>query len=169
MDSRSLADIPLSVIALILLSGISGTITISPLVMFSGWVLFVISIMFLSFANVISGGYKNDWHRNIEVGNQWREISIAVALLLGLFGFFTAFSLWKKIDPRSTLLLLAVVITSLFLGYCNVMFRYKVFRGLTPEEKEEPIKLSELKKYIRWYHWLIFITIGIFLIPFIFS
>ncbi|MEI7719840.1 MAG: hypothetical protein WCI89_01370 [bacterium] len=168
MNPKSIADIPIAIISVVFIAGITGVVSINPFLILLGWVLVAMSSVFLMFANVINGGYKNDWHRNQGTGDKWREGLIAIGLLFGMIATFMAQILWESTGSTDMRLLVGIIIIGIIFSYLNIKFRYKVFEQLTPEEKESPIKISDLGKYIRWYVWLIFLLYVIELLPFIF-
>ncbi len=167
MDPKSIADIPIAIATGIIIIGFSGFVTVNPLIMFFAWTFFITSFLFLMIANVITGGYKNDWHRNEATGEHWREGLIGIVLLWSIFAVAISMAMWDKIGSSNIQLLIVVIAACFFLSYLNVKFRYKIFNKFTPEEKENPIKIRDLKKYIRWYHWLILFTIFVILLPYI--
>lgn len=169
MDPKIIADIPTSIISSIIILGLMGIIQIHPFIIFSAWVLLSTSVIFQRSADVISGGYKNDWHRNEATGNRWREGLVAAIFLVGLLlAVPIASIMWKRVESTNIQLLLGTILTCFVLSYLNVKFRYKIFKKFTPEEKEKSIKLRDLWKYLRWYHWIIFIIVIFFLRSYIF-
>lgn len=169
MEPKIIADIPMSIIVCIIILGILGIIQIHPFIIFSTWVLMSASTVIQCSADIMSGGYKNDWHRNEMTGNRWREGLIATIFLVGPLLFIPiALFMWKKVESNNVQLLLGTILVCIILGYLNVKFRYNIFKRFTPEEKEKSIKLKDLRKYIRWYHWIIFPIALLFLWSYIF-
>ncbi|MFA5126760.1 MAG: hypothetical protein WC465_01995 [Patescibacteria group bacterium] len=169
MDPKIIADIPTSIIACIIILGVLGIIQIHPFIIFSAWVLMSASMVFQCSADIMSGGYKNDWHRNEMAGDKWREGSIATIFLFGLvLAIPIASIMWKRVESTSMQLLLGTILVCLVLSYLNVRWRYKIFKKFTPEEKEKSIRLRDLSKYLRWYHWIIFLITLLFLRSYIF-
>lgn len=167
MNPKNVVDIPVLLISVFFIAGVTNVINISPLLIFLSWVLISISSIFLILANVINGGYKNDQHRNFLSGNTWRESSIASALLLGLISILIGQALWTETGITNVWIIIDSIILSLIFSYFNTKFRYKVFRQLTPKEKEAGIKISEFKKYIKWYTWIILLIYLVILLSYI--
>ncbi len=170
MDTKVIADIPSSIIGAVLVLGMLGIVQIHPLIIFFGWVLLNISMVFQSFANIISGGYKNDHHRNQATGDSWREGMMAgILLYIAILGFPLAIILWRKVASTNIGLLVGTVFICLILGYLNVKFRYYIFKKYTPEEKAKSIKLRDLVRHLRWYNWVVFVITFILILSYIFS
>lgn len=98
------------------------------------------------------GGYKNDLENSAAYGNDWRPGLMATLLLGAPFFIIVSSILWEKTKSENYSLMISIVVLGLILGYFSMKFRLKIYELSSTEEKEDPIKFTDLKEYLRWYH-----------------
>lgn len=155
--TKSLVEIPITIIGFISYLSIQNYIILHPIIDFVLWVF--ISVYFVIFAliKLIDGGYKNDFEDRAAFGENWRPGLIAVILLLAPIFILVTVFFWGKTNLENLWLAVLIVILNLILCYFYIKFRFNFFASTIPKEKEESIKFIDLRKYLKWYHWVIFV------------
>lgn len=155
MDPKFIANIPISVVAVVFVGELNGFFHLDPYILFSSILFFGLSLIFKFASSVMGWSYKSNLNTDKTGKRLTRDVLIPITLLLPFFFIPVSLIYWEDTHSTNSWEFVGTVLLCTMLAYLNGKFSNKVFAYFTPQEKDTPIKFVELRKYIRWYTWLL--------------